>query len=149
MVHRVNETIQYNVVFPNTTIDSEWDVLAEIRAAMLALTKESRPEISHIKSHQDRMTPFEELPLKAELNCQADWLAEAYIEENQHGNLPMVPLLPTSGCQLNLLQGTITFKTKQALKHARSVLPMQAKLCHKYNWSEEVFTRTSTGHHMA
>jgi hypothetical protein len=137
MVDRVNEIIQYDVVFPNTTMDSEWDVLAEIKAAMLALTKESRPEISHIKSHQDRTIPFEELPLKAQLNCQADWLAEAYIEQSQHGNLPMVPLLPTSGCQLHLPQGTITFITKQALKHARSVPPMQAKLCHKYDWSEE------------
>jgi hypothetical protein len=40
MVKKINEILPYNSIYPNTTMDSEWDVLAEIKASLDALREE-------------------------------------------------------------------------------------------------------------
>jgi hypothetical protein len=139
IVNKINEIIQYDKVYPNVTMASEWDVLAEIRAAMLELTAEGQPTISHIKGHQDRKTPFAKLPLKAQLNCRADWLAEEYLTENPTLDHSRVPILPTSGCQLFLSHGTVTHNIKQEVKNARAAPPLKARLCRRHDWSDDEF----------
>jgi hypothetical protein len=138
MVNKVNEIVKYDKIYPNVTMESEWDILAEIRTTMRELAS-SRPSLSHIKSHQDKKKPFEELPLQAQLNCRADWLAEAYLQENPEVDHSRAPVLPSSGCQLHLASGTATHNIKKALKHARTVPPLIAKLCHINGWSREEF----------
>jgi hypothetical protein len=46
-------------------------------------------------------------------------------------------LLPTSGCQLHLAQGTTTRDIKSELKLARAVPLMREKLCKDNSWEEE------------
>jgi hypothetical protein len=137
MVETVNEICSYGYVYPNTTTTSEWDVLAEIKKSLSEL--QVQPSIGHIKSHQDKNKPYEQLSLPAQLNCDADELAGEYLQEHPDLDHTRVPILPTSGCQLHLAKGTTTHKIKLALKHARSVPPMRAKLCHKHAWDEETF----------
>jgi hypothetical protein len=117
---------------------SEWDVLAEIRLAMQQLG-DSQPTLSHIKGHQDSKRPIEELPLKAQLNCKADKLADQYLKDFPDIDRLKVPLLPTAGCQLHLAKGTITHNLKLDLTHARSVPTLKSKLCHKHAWLEHEF----------
>jgi hypothetical protein len=104
MVNKVNEIVQYDKIYPNATMESEWDILAEIRPTMRELAS-SRPSLSHIKSHQDRKKRLEELPLQAQLNCRADWLAEEYLQENPNVDHSRAPVLPSLGCQLHLASG--------------------------------------------
>jgi hypothetical protein len=126
MVNKVNEIVKYDKIYPNVTMESEWDILAEIRTTMRELASSS-PSLSHIKSHQDRKKPFEELPLQAQLNFRADWLAEAYLQENPDVDHSRAPVLPSSGCQLHLASGTATHNIKKALKHARTAPPFDCQ----------------------
>jgi hypothetical protein len=121
------------------TMEAEWDVIAEIKATLTQLHPTSQPTLEHIEGHQDLLKPREELSLKAQLNCQADDLTNDYLNDNPTLDHSRVPLLPTTGCQLHLSQGTVTRDLKKELKLARTVPPMKKELCHRYNWSEEDF----------
>jgi hypothetical protein len=59
--------------YPNDCLKSDWDVLQQItesfKTALLV------PAVEHVKSHQDNNKEYDKLPLKAQLNCQADWAA--------------------------------------------------------------------------
>ena len=48
-------------------------------------------------------------------------------------------MLPTSGCQLQLQEGTITYKVKRELKHARTAPLLRQRLCHKHAWTDSAF----------
>jgi hypothetical protein len=83
--------------------------------------------VNWIKGHQDEDTPYDKLPLQAQLNCDADALSEEYLREATI-DFTKTPIMPTSGCQLHLPQGTITHHIKRELKFARSVPPLKDKL---------------------
>jgi hypothetical protein len=119
-------------------LDSEWDILAEIRASMIEL-QDACPKLRWIKGHQDDHTPYEELSLKAQLNCQADELADEYLSTLPDMTFDSVPMLPTSGCQLQLPKGTITCNTKHEVKLARTAPLLKKRLCHKHAWTQEIF----------
>jgi hypothetical protein len=138
IVKTYNNLQNYKHAYPNASMASEWDVIAEIRTATLALGQ-STPTLTHIKGHQDATRPFHELPLSARMNCEADWLANSYLSEDPIIDFSTVPILPTSGCQLNLEKGTVTFNLKQQLRMATSIPPLRAKLCKKHDWSHDTF----------
>ena len=104
--------------YPNSTLDSEWDILIEIWTTIAAMDPDSRPAISHIKSHQDDKKPCADLPLRAQLNVDADKLAKEIISDHPNMDYSQVPLLPTSGIQLNLSKGTVTHGLKRVIPHA-------------------------------
>jgi len=140
MVNKAKEVASYQHIYPNSTMASEWDVLAEIRTAMRELSQTEQPTMDHIKGHQDRDTPYDDLPLRAQLNCDADGLADEYYRDDMIvPNFQNVPIMPTSGCQLNLAKGTITHDIKIQLNLARSVPPLQTMMCAKHGWSEDIF----------
>ena len=80
MVNKTNEISKYTSMYPNSTMASEFDVLAEIRVAMRHLGQ-SQPEIAHIKGHQNETKPWHKLTRSAQLNCRADELADQYLRE--------------------------------------------------------------------
>ena len=49
------------------------------------------------------------------------------------------PLLPTSGAQLHLPEGTVNSKFKRELRLARHTNNLKDKLCTRYEWSEATF----------
>jgi hypothetical protein len=57
IVFRIIELKQWKRVYPNITMESEWDVLAEIKATLDARAPASQPTFAHIKGHQDRTRP--------------------------------------------------------------------------------------------
>ena len=59
--------------FPNETLEPDWDIINEI----VSLIKNSKQSIEWIRGHQDEKMPKERLPLPAQLNCEADELANA------------------------------------------------------------------------
>ena len=79
MVNETNEVSKYVTMYPNSTMASECDVLAEIRTAMRLLGT-SHPTLDHIKGHQDVKKPWNELTRLVKLKCQADKLAEQYLK---------------------------------------------------------------------
>ena len=138
MVNKTNEISKYVTVFPNSTVASEYDVLAKIRTAMRQLGT-SQPVLEHIKGHQNEKTSWNKLTLSARLNCRADELADQYLKEFPEVDQTRVPLLPSSGCQLHLANGTTTYDLKLNLTHARTIPPLRQKLCERNAWEDTVF----------
>jgi hypothetical protein len=62
-------------------MESEWDVLAEIKATLDALAPASQPTFADIKGHHDRTRPNTDLLLQAQLNCTADRLAARQFQQ--------------------------------------------------------------------
>jgi hypothetical protein len=139
VITRINKLLHLPTIFPNTTMESEWDILAEIRTALQALTPGCSPTFEHIKGHQDAKIPMDELPISAQMNCEADQWANEYLVRYPDFPHERVPILPSTGCQLQLPQGTITHAFQRTLTLARTVPPMRDKLCHAHNWSQEDF----------
>jgi len=87
---------------PNSTQTSGYDVLAEIWATRDLLPAAACPAVLHIRGHQDKKTAYGQLPLPAQLNVDADKLAGDHMEAHPDKDYTVVPILPTSGVQLNL-----------------------------------------------
>ena len=121
MVNRTSKIPRHlDDLYPNSTLASEWDIIMEIWTTNAAVEQDSRPTISHIKSHQDNDKPYAQLPLRAQLNVDADELAEEFIQAYPDMDYSRVPLLPTSGIQLNHVKGTITHGYKREIPQART-----------------------------
>jgi hypothetical protein len=95
-----------------------WDVLSEIR---WTLTQDGLRgcTFSHIQAHQDRKKPYTTLPLRAQLNVDADKLASMYQEAHGQAH-PIVLMLPHAAVSLQFQHGTCTSHIPIALRHAKS-----------------------------
>ena len=88
-----------NVEFPSKTksqvLRSEWDILTEIKHTLQKLKVDGTViQISWIKGHQDRKIDYDELSPSAQLNVDADAIAETFQQTNTAH--PYVCLLYTS-----------------------------------------------------
>jgi hypothetical protein len=101
-----------NRYYPNDTTQTEWDVLHAICATIHIMP--IHPSINHIKGHQDRQTPISELPLPAQLNVEADQLAEQYMQYH-HDNHRRALMFPDTKILLHGPDGTITHNMKREL----------------------------------
>jgi hypothetical protein len=138
MVDKVNDVSSYEYIYPNTTFDAEWDVIAQIVHTVEALRPRS-PKIQHIFGHQDRDRDYFELSLPAQLNCDADALAEQFL--SRHSNLQHLTahLFPAGGCLLQSRAGTISHDHKKQLRLARTEPPLRQRLCHRFAWDDATF----------
>jgi hypothetical protein len=139
VILRIEKLRMFTNIYPNTTLESEYDVIAEILATLKQIDPERTLAFSHIKGHQDAKVPFEKLSRSAQLNCEADKWAEEYLVRYPHMSFITVPLLPTTGCQLHLPTGTITHDYRRALNLAATVPAMRDKLCSRNGWSGQDF----------
>ena len=71
LVTTLQKLQNYPSVYPNIKVTPEWDCLAQILYTLKEMGSK-QPVISHIRGHQDVDTPYEELTLSAQLNCDAD-----------------------------------------------------------------------------
>ena len=139
MIQVIHKHKGYAKIFPNATMASEWDVIAEILTTMKALTNEFTPELSHVKGHQDRDKPYDKLSLSAQLNVDADKLADEWIQAHPDYNHRTVPILPTAGSQLHVAGGTATHNLKLELKLARTEEDLKSHYCDKFEWEDSTF----------
>ena len=132
IVENVKEASSHTEHFANTTLKADWDVINEIVVSRRELLHP--PSLTWIKSHQDDHKPYEQLSLPAQLNVDADNLAESYMIHHcdQHRKVAM---LPHSGCILHLPEGTITNKLKREIVKAKRGPPLLAFLSKKYQWT--------------
>ena len=96
-----------------------------------------------IRGHQDNKQPYEKLSLPAQLNCDADSLADDYFTQNPAIQHAKAPILPTTGCQLHLYKhgtlSTITRKLKRELRIARTAPALKNYLIKKFEWTEIIW----------
>lgn len=150
MVQVIRKHSKYHQIYPNATLAAEWDIIAECRTTMLAMDEMARPSLQHIQGHQDTDTEYQDLPLAAQLNVDADALAGQFLRDHPEWDHSKVPIMPTSGAQLNLPQGTVTYNLRLELQHARTVPPLKEKLMHRCFWIEEDYNDVNwTAHSQA
>jgi len=94
-------------------------VLAEIWTTRDLLDPVTCPTILYVKGHQDRKMACDQLALPAQLNVDADKLAGDYLAAHPAKDNPEVPILPTSGIQLNLAARTISYNMNK-MHYAKS-----------------------------
>ena len=126
-------------LYPNSTLVPEWDLLFEIWTTNKAVPTDTRPRIHHIKGHQDKEKPYAELSLRAQLNCDADRLADSYIADHPNHDYSKAPMIPSTKILLHLPLGTITSKLKQELRLARTTDPLIAYLMKRFKWDLDTF----------
>ena len=127
LVKTVTKMRQHSTIFPNTTMEPEWDIIAQILEALKSLGN-SAPIIEHIKGHQDADTPYEQLNLPAQLNCDADAQASAYLRENPALDYTVSHVFPAGECSLQLRHGTVTRDIKHECAAARTLPPLRIKI---------------------
>jgi hypothetical protein len=95
------------LVSTQAALHSEFDVLATIHDLLKDFS--IPPTISHVKGHQDNNKLYEDLPLPAQLNSDANVLATHELQ-NYPTTCIHVPLLPPVSVQLTIGGTTVTRK---------------------------------------
>ena len=97
--------------FPNDTLKTDWDIINEI----VSLMKSSKQRITWIKGHQDEGKRVDELSLPAQLNCEADALANEIQQHPFDWEINSLPP-PHNPIQVHHHQKTITSHLKRTLR---------------------------------
>ena len=138
LVKTLTKIATYKHIYPNITVEPEWDTIAQINDILKRLIPQP-PHIVHILGHQDEQTPYKELSLPAQLNCDADNLASKYLATHPRIDHRLVPILPKSECSLHLPQGTITRDYRQEITITRTDRALQYHMCTKNKWDPPDF----------
>ena len=110
----------------------DWDV---VRGIQVLLQSTPMLTLKHIPGHQDRTVHYQNLSLLAQLNVDADRLADQYQRDHGH-HQPIVPLTEWAGVHLILPQGTITSKHEAALRYQSTGPPLLEVMKLKYRWTD-------------
>lgn len=117
-----------------TSLVSDWDILNEIRVSLPELPM--TPKILWVKGHQDDNRDYEDLPLLARLNVDADRFAGEF--QDQFGaSRPTVPRLEHNGAQLQIDGETITYKEKAAIRYAETAKPLREHIKARNGWEDK------------
>lgn len=124
-------------------LTSDWDIVNELYHNFLLLPG---VQIKHVQGHQDGASPYADLSIFAQLNVEADAWAGSY--QDLHGEArTTVHLFPHAGVQLNLAQGTITYKIHQAVTeqwiatiHNAIDWKIQDEVFHRHIEDKQLFT---------
>ena len=136
VIRRIKTTQSPTGHFPNHRLLSEQDVIDEIVSTISHLP--IKFELEWIKGHQDAHTPYHQLPLAAQLNCDADAEAAAYIASE--ADMPLiVPPLPSTPGQLVIDQRSITSHIKRRVHEAAALPPLREYLEKTFQWDHNVY----------
>ena len=130
VVTTITKLLSYPSIYPNTTMAAEWDCMAQILETRQYLGP-LFPTVEHVKGHQDENTPYEELPLLAQLNCNADAHANTFLRNHPTIAHTIVHQFPAGQCLLHLKQGTITRDLKQECAEAQTLPVLKAYIIKK------------------
>ena len=121
----------------HSTLDPDWDVLNEIRWSM-SQDGIKGCSLSHIKGHQDRTKKYHKLSLRAQLNVDADALANKYQDEYGQA-LPNVLMFPHAAVSIQFPHGTCTSHIPAAVRNAENYQPLAQYIRTRNQWSQHQF----------
>ena len=133
LITMITTKLTYSTIYVNTTMEAEWDCIAQILSTPQSMG-DFAPTIEHIKGHQDETTPYEELPLLAQLNCDANVHANRYLQEHSTIIHTTAYLFPEGQCVLQLPEGTITRNIKEECVKAWTLPPYREYVTTKSGW---------------
>jgi len=122
--------------FPNETLEADWDVINEI----VMLVKRYDQSIVLIKGHQDEKKKREELSLKAQLNCEADELAEeVQLTREMEPMQRKMTHHPNNPIQVHAKNVTIASRVKRNLRRLAKAPKLIEHIEKKADWPKGVF----------
>ena len=120
-------------------MDAEWDLLVEIQEALKEL---AGVWITYVKGHQDDRVSYDRLPLMAQLNIDADSLANKFQQE--HGaRRPFSLMAPNTGAFLLTDQGTLTSNFISELRSRSTGPGLEAYIRSKNGWEQSTFDQVN------
>jgi hypothetical protein len=135
VIKRIDNALHMQNTYPNRRLLPEQDVIDEIVATIRQLPTEIK--ITWVKGHQDDGQDYSQLPLPAQLNCDADHLAMLAAKENTEQMTSVIPL-PQTPATLLLGNNSITSHIKLRVREAASTPDLHRYLCTKYKWENNV-----------
>ncbi|OEU15138.1 hypothetical protein FRACYDRAFT_239817 [Fragilariopsis cylindrus CCMP1102] len=137
LIRRCKAHKHYNEPYPNETLTSEFDVSEQIY-----ITQKENSIKAHfkwVKGHQDNNMKYDDLPLEAQLNVDADELAGEYQEE-QGQFLPIIHILPSCPAMLSIEGISVTSNYRKQLIRAYVEPKYIEYLQNKFGWSNDTIT---------
>jgi hypothetical protein len=113
----------------------EWDLTSSI--VTMAQTMQGM-QLQYIRGHQDRNRDYEQLPLLAQLNVDADSMANQY-QRNHGRSRPQVLLTATAGICLNTPDGSVTKNYTSAIRYQASAPELHQHIQERNQWTAQVF----------
>jgi hypothetical protein len=140
MVEKATNRHPLDTIYPNFTLSSDYDVVVELWDTIEQLKGlDCLLHFRHIAGHQDDDRRYQDLPLPAQLNVQADdSLAGEFQRQHPTWDYRRAPVLPSSNVQLHLHEGSVTHHLKQQLKKARHHQPLINRMCRRNGWNQVI-----------
>ena len=116
-------------------LDPDWDItssIIEVAATMPGIS------LQYIRGHQDRTTAYDRLSLLAQLNVDADEMANRY-QRNYGKQRTIVLPTDTSGVYLHTVEGSITKRIAATILHQATAPALIQQIRHRYQWTEHEF----------
>jgi hypothetical protein len=132
LVTKVNKLFQFRLAPAQAALHSEYDVLATIRELLSDFV--NLPSIAHVKGHQDNKVAYANLPLPAQLNCDADVLATHELFQFPT-TCEHVPLLPAAQAQLSIGGRTVTRKLAATIRRQHSLRLLKTYMSQRFQWT--------------
>jgi NAD-dependent dihydropyrimidine dehydrogenase PreA subunit len=140
LIRRCKAHLQYKEPFPKETLRSEYDVTEQIYRTQAA--HNIKATFYWVKGHQDNNKTYEELPLEAQLNIDADQLAGEF--QDEYGTFrPLVHVLPSCPAMLAIRGISITSNYRKQLIRAYVEPQYIQHLQYKFQWSDETIETIS------
>ena len=135
VITRINQSMHQRITFPNQRLLPEQDVIDEIVSTLRMLP--TSITVAWVKGHQDAIQNYDQLPLAAQMNCEADNLATSFANNCDYHSPTVIPL-PHTPAALHLNGTSITGHIKFRVREAASIPILHRYLCQKFQWDEEV-----------
>ena len=128
--------MKFKYSVPNFALSSDWDVSNAITIAL----KEFKVDIQleWVEGHQDKKKEYDDLPLIAQLNIDADHIAGEYQERHDRAR-KLVPMIAGNTAQLNLKDGTVTAGFKKRIRYASNSKDLITHIKRKTGWDDSTF----------
>ena len=134
VIQRIQQAIEnpWKQAFLNYQLQPEQDVISEILHVLSNIS--CKINFEWVAGHQDASTPRNQLPLQAQLNCEADDQASTYHGSRIAFSSQHVTPLSQTPCQFLIRNQSITNKIKQRIREAITLPSLLAYQTTKFNW---------------
>jgi hypothetical protein len=120
----------------SAALHSEWDAVISVYNLMDKFP--NLPVLAHVYGHQDLDTAYDDLPLDAQMNTEADALATKELEEFST-TLHHVPFDPESRVMLSIDGTTVTRRLETTIRTKARLPALIVYYCDRLHWDQRSF----------
>jgi hypothetical protein len=134
LIKKSKKLLSFRLAATASALHSEYNVLATIKSLITGLA--TPPTITHVHGHQDDDTDYADLPLPAQLNCDADVLATEELAERPT-TCTLVPLMPAAKVQFSIGGRTVTWKLPATVRRQYRLRLLKRYMKERFCWNND------------